>query len=485
MSTLREESLKRVNKLKEMGVNPYGYRFEKEIQIEPLRQKALDETVYKTAGRIKGIRVMGKNIFLELEDTTGSIQVYIKEDAVGESSYEVAKMLRIGDWLGVVGSLFLTKTEELTLRTQTFELCGVNIQPLPDKHSGLTNEETRIRQRYLDFAVNKDVRDKILQVGKLLQYFRNYFYELGYLEVETPMLHGIASGAAAKPFVTHLNALNQEMYMRISPELYLKRLLVGGFEKVFELNRNFRNEGISQKHNPEFSMCEFYQAYANLETMMEETEGLFKYLAEKVYGRYVFEIRGHKVDLSQPFQRITMTDCIAKYTKRPELKEYIYAHDFENVKRVVKELGSEVKPNETLSDLMLKLFDEYCEEHLIQPTFLIEYPVDISPLTKDAPGRPGFVDRFELFIGGFEFANAYSELNDPIEQDNRFKTQSERKDAGLDEQYEVDEDFVTALEIGMPCAGGCGVGFSRLTMLFTESDSIRSVIPFPFIKTDN
>jgi len=482
MSTLREDSIRRIEELKALGVNPYGYKYNKELTIGDLRTKEVSEAEFQTAGRIKGYRLMGKNLFLHLEDQTGIIQCYIKENEVGESQYEIAKMLRTGDFLGVKGNLFLTKTEELTLRVKSFELCGVNIQPLPDKHAGLTDEETKIRQRYLDFAMSAESRDKILQVGKLLQYFRQYFYDLNYLEVETPMLHGIASGAAAKPFVTHLNALDQDMYLRISPELYLKRLLVGGFDKVFELNRNFRNEGISQKHNPEFTMCEFYQAYANLETMMDETEGLFKYLAKTLYGRYTFTIKGHVVDLEQPFQRITMADCIAKYTNRPEIKDYIHAHDFENVKRITLELGTHVGKNETLSDLMIKLFDEFCEEQLVQPTFLIEYPVDISPLTKDSPTRPGFVDRFELFVGGFEFANAYSELNDPIEQDRRFATQAERKEAGLEEQYEVDEDFVNALEIGMPCAGGCGIGFSRLTMLFTESDSIRSVLPFPFIK---
>lgn len=478
------EKLKKVEELKEVGIEPYGRKYEKVNYIEEINQ--YDETcekTFKTAGRIVAFRRMGKNGFGHLQDETGKIQYYVKQDEVGEEQYEIYKKLGVGDFLGVEGTLFKTKTGELTLRAKSFEILSKNIRPLPEKFHGLTDIETRYRQRYVDLVMNPEVMETMKQRFQIIRYFRNYLEKKGFTEVETPMMHPIAGGATARPFVTHHNALDMELFLRIAPELYLKRLLVGGFEKVFEINRNFRNEGISIKHNPEFTMMELYQAYADYNDMMDLTEDLISSLTYELHGKYEIEYEDKIVNLAKPWRRVSMKEIV----KEVSGFDFDAISSDEEAVEKAKELGVHIDKDKSYTKfgILNLMFEEKVEETLINPTFITEYPKEISPLAKNQKGETEWVDRFELFVSGREFANAYSELNDPRDQKERFEEQVKLKEAGDDEAQNMDLDYIRALEYGMPPAGGLGIGIDRLVMLLTNSASIRDVLLFPTLRKED
>ena len=430
------------------------------------------------AGRVMLQRVMGKASFINIQDSTGQIQAYIKADNVGEDVYKEFKKWDLGDIVGLKGKLFKTKTNELTVEAETIFLLTKSLRPLPEKYAGLTDKEQRYRKRYLDLLTNQESLEVFKTRSKLINEIRKIFIEEGYLEVETPMMHPIPGGATARPFVTHHNALNMDLYLRVAPELYLKRLVVGGLEKVFEINRNFRNEGLSTKHNPEFTMLEYYTAYADYQDQMEFMQNLLKTLADRVLGKSFIELKEKKYDLSQTFERLTLIDSIVKYLGVDKGK----LEDRKELEKIAKKL--DVKNIKDFSDgkLQLEIFEKGVEDQLDQPTFIEGYPKDVSPLSRTQDENPNFVDRFELFIGGKEIANGFSELNDPDEQAERFKLQVEQKTSGDQEAMEYDEDYVEALEYGLPPCAGVGVGIDRLVMLFTGSSSIRDVLLFPQLK---
>ena len=478
------EKLKKVEELKELGLEPYGRKYEKKDSInEILKYDDTSDRVFKTAGRIVAFRRMGKNGFGHIQDTTGKVQYYVKKDEVGEEAYEIYKKLGVGDFIGIEGTLFRTQTGELTLRASSFELLSKNIRPLPEKFHGLTDIETRYRQRYVDLVMNEEVAETFKKRFQIVKLIRRYLEEKGFTEVETPMLHPIAGGANARPFITHHNALDMDLFLRIAPELYLKRLLVGGFEKVFEINRSYRNEGISIKHNPEFTMLELYQAYADYEDIMNLTEDLICHLVKELYGTMEIAYGEEKINFEKPWKRIKMKDIVKETT----------GFDFDQIQSdeeavgKAKELGIALDKDTvyTKYGILNLIFEEKVESTLINPTFVIEYPKEISPLSKNKKDSEDFVDRFELFIYGREHANAFSELNDPVEQKNRFDAQEKMKEAGDDEAHETDLDYVRALEYGMPPAGGLGIGIDRLTMLLTNSASIRDVILFPTLRKED
>ena len=442
---------------------------------------ALEGKEVVVAGRMMSKRVMGKASFCNVQDLKGGIQCYVARDAVGEDSYKDFKKFDIGDIIGVRGEVFKTKTGEISIHASAVTLLSKSLQVLPEKFHGLTNTDMRYRQRYVDLIVNPEVKDTFVKRSKIIKEIRNFLDSRGFMEVETPMLVSNAGGAAARPFETHYNALNEDVKLRISLELYLKRLIVGGLEKVYEIGRVFRNEGVDTRHNPEFTLMELYQAYTDYYGMMELTENMFRYLAEKVCGSAVITYNGVEIDLSKPFARLTMNDAIKKYVGI----DFDEVKTDEEAKALAKEHHIEYEERHTKGDIINLFFEEYCEKELIQPTFIMDHPLAISPLTKKKPSDPTKVERFELFINTWEMCNAYSELNDPIDQRERFAAQDAAFAAGDEEANHTDEDFLNALEYGMPPTGGIGYGIDRLVMLLTDSPAIRDVLLFPTMKPLN
>ncbi len=435
------------------------------------------------AGRIMSFRDMGKASFCDIQDRYGRVQTYIKQDEIGEEEYKVFKTYDIGDIVGIKGFVFRTKRGEISVHAKEVTLLCKSMQPLPEKWHGLKDTELRYRQRYVDLIVNENVRDTFYKRTKIIKSIREFLDAKDYIEVDTPILATIASGAAARPFKTHSNALDIDLYLRIATELYLKRLIVGGFERVYEMGKDFRNEGIDIRHNPEFTMIELYQAYADYNDMMELTENLVAYCAEKVLGTTKINYQGTELDLTPPWNRLTMVDAVKKYSGVDfnEIKSDEEAREVAKKLKVVDELKKKLKDC-TKGDILNAAFEVYAEEHLIQPTFILDYPVEISPLTKKKNDDPTMTERFEAFIYAREVANAYSELNDPIDQKERFDQQANDKELGDDEAYATDDDFVNSLEIGMPPTGGLGIGIDRIIMFLTDSYSIRDVILFPTMK---
>lgn len=431
------------------------------------------------AGRLMSKRIMGKASFCNVQDLKGNIQCYVARDAVGEEEYAAFKKLDIGDIVGIKGTVFKTKTGEISIHATDLVLLSKSLQVLPEKFHGLTNTDLRYRQRYVDLIVNPEVRDTFIKRSRIISTIRQYLDSLGFMEVETPMLVSNAGGAAARPFETHFNALDEDLKLRISLELYLKRLIVGGLEKVYEIGRVFRNEGLDTRHNPEFTLMELYQAYTDFNGMMELTENMYRYVAQKVLGTTKIVYNGVEMDLGKPFERITMTEAVKKYSG----VDFGEIHSDEEAKAVAKAHDIAFEERHKKGDILNLFFEEYAEEHLIQPTFVTEHPIEISPLTKKKPDDPEHVERFEFFMNGWEMANAYSELNDPIDQRERFKAQEELLAKGDEEANRTDEDFMNALELGMPPTGGIGYGIDRMCMLLTDSAAIRDVLLFPTMKT--
>ena len=431
------------------------------------------------AGRMMFKRVMGKASFCSIQDLKGNIQSYVARDDIGEEDYADFKKFDIGDILGIEGIVFRTKTGEMSVHAQKVTLLSKSLQILPEKFHGLTDTDTRYRQRYVDLIMNADVKETFVKRSKVLSSIRKFLDGQGFMEVETPMLVSNAGGAAARPFETHFNALNEDLKLRISLELYLKRLIVGGLERVYEIGRVFRNEGLDTRHNPEFTLMELYQAYTDYHGMMDLTENMFRYVAQEVNGSLTLQYGEHTMDLSKPFERITMVDAVKKYSG-VDFKEI---KTLEEARAIAKEKNVEFEERHTKGDILNLFFEEFVEEHLIQPTFVMDHPIEISPLTKKKPDDPEYVERFEMFMNGWEMCNAYSELNDPIDQRERFKAQEAALAAGDEEANTTDEDFLNALSIGMPPTGGIGYGIDRLTMLMTNSPAIRDVLFFPTMKS--
>ena len=438
-----------------------------------------EEKEVSIAGRMMFKRVMGKASFCNLQDLQGRIQVYVARDSVGEDAYKEFKKLDIGDIVGVKGTVFTTKTGEISVHASEFTLLSKSLQVLPEKFHGLTDTDLRYRQRYVDLIMNEDVKDTFIKRSKILAAIRKYLGGEGFMEVETPMLVSNAGGAAARPFETHFNALDEDLKLRISLELYLKRLIVGGLERVYEIGRVFRNEGLDTRHNPEFTLMELYQAYTDYHGMMDLTENLYRFVAQEVLGTTKIVYNGVEMDLGKPFERITMLDAVKKYSG----VDFNEIHTLEEARAAAKEKHVEFEERHKKGDILNLFFEAFVEEHLIQPTFVMDHPVEISPLTKKKPENPEYTERFEFFMNGWEMANAYSELNDPIDQRERFKAQEEQFAAGDEEANHTDEDFLNALEIGMPPTGGIGFGIDRMCMLLTDSAAIRDVLLFPTMKS--
>ncbi|WP_312267298.1 lysine--tRNA ligase [Neisseria sp.] len=454
-----------------------------QAQYGALEKAELDpqEIPVKIAGRMMLQRAMGKASFATVQDVSGQIQVYVNNQGVGEEAHNAFKHWDLGDIIGVEGTLFKTNHGELTVRAAKLHLLTKSLRPLPDKHKGLTDQEQKYRQRYADLITNADSRDTFIKRSQIIQAVRNYMVGERYLEVETPMMHPIPGGATAKPFVTHHNALDMPLYLRIAPELYLKRLVVGGLERVFEINRSFRNEGMSTRHNPEFTMMEFYEAFCTYERMMEMTEGVIRHAAQTVCGTAKISYNGKEVDLESPFERLTILDAIKKYNPHYTDEQL---NDAEWLKQEIVKHGEKIPPSPGIGSLQLALFEGCAEGKLWNPTFIIDYPVEVSPLARASDTKPGLTDRFELFVVGRELANGYSELNDPEDQAARFKAQVAQKDAGDDEAMHYDADYIRAMEYGLPPTGGCGIGLDRLVMLITDAQSIRDVILFPQMRPE-
>lgn len=440
---------------------------------------ALEGSTVTVAGRIMSKRVMGKASFCNVQDLKGNIQSYVARDCIGEDSYKDFKKYDVGDIVSVTGEVFKTKTGEISIHASDVTLLSKSLQILPEKFHGLTNTDVRYRQRYVDLIMNADVKDTFVKRSKILYAIRSYLDKQGFMEVETPMLVSNAGGAAARPFETHFNALDEDLKLRISLELYLKRLIVGGLERVYEIGRVFRNEGLDTRHNPEFTLMELYQAYTDYHGMMDLTENLYRYVAKEVTGSEVLTYGEHTIDLSKPFERITMVDAVKKYANI----DFNEIHTTEEAKALADKLHIEYEDRHKKGDILNLLFEEYVEDHLIQPTFVMDHPVEISPLTKKKPDNPDYVERFEFYINGWEMANAYSELNDPIDQRKRFEAQEELKAMGDEEANSIDEDFLNALSIGMPPTGGIGFGIDRMVMIMTNSPAIRDVLLFPTMKS--
>ncbi len=439
----------------------------------------LDGQTVSVAGRIMSKRGMGKVGFIHIADIDGQIQIFVKKDVLGEDEYNRFKKLDVGDIIGAEGEVFTTQTGEVSVRADNITLLTKSLQPLPEKFHGMTNTDLRYRQRYTDLIMNRDVKDTFIKRSKIISTIRSYLGEQGFLEVETPMLVSNAGGAAARPFETHFNALDEDFKLRISLELYLKRLIVGGLEKVYEIGRVFRNEGLDTRHNPEFTLMELYQAYTDYHGMMDLTENLYRHVANSVLGTTKIVYNGIEMDLGKPFERITMVDAVKKYSG----VDFNEIKTLEEARAAAKEHHVEYEDRHKKGDILNLFFEEFAEEPLIQPTFVMDHPIEISPLTKKKPENPEYVERFEFFMNGWEMANAYSELNDPIDQRERFKAQEELLAQGDDEANTTDEDFMNALEIGMPPTGGIGFGIDRMCMLLTDSQAIRDVLLFPTMKT--
>ena len=430
------------------------------------------------AGRLMSKRVMGKASFCNVQDLKGKIQCYVARDDVGVEEYQGFKKFDIGDIVGIKGSVFTTKTGEISIHATEITLLTKSLQILPEKYHGLTNTDMRYRQRYVDLIMNEEVKDTFIKRSKIISAIRRFLDAQGFLEVETPMLVSNAGGAAARPFETHFNALNEDLKLRISLELYLKRLIVGGMEKVYEIGRVFRNEGLDTRHNPEFTLMELYQAYTDYHGMMDLTENMYRHVAQEVLGTTKIVYNGIEMDLGKPFERITMVDAVKKYSG----VDFNEIKTLDEARAIAKEKGVQFETRHKKGDILNLFFEEFVEEHLLQPTFVMDHPVEISPLTKRKPDNPDYVERFEFFMNGWEMANAYSELNDPIDQRERFKAQEEQLAQGDAEANTTDEDFLNALEIGMPPTGGIGYGIDRMCMLLTDSQAIRDVLLFPTMK---
>ncbi|WP_405321654.1 lysine--tRNA ligase [Frisingicoccus sp.] len=475
----------RRDKLKELqdaGKDPFVItKFDVSHHSQDIKDnfEALEGQNVTIAGRVMSKRVMGKASFCNVQDLKGNIQSYVARDSIGEESYKEFKKMDIGDIVGLKGEVFKTKTGEISIHASEVTLLTKSLQILPEKFHGLTNTDIRYRQRYVDLIMNPEVKDTFIKRSQILKEIRNFLDGRGFMEVETPMLVSNAGGAAARPFETHYNALDEDVKLRISLELYLKRLIVGGLERVYEIGRVFRNEGVDTRHNPEFTLMELYQAYTDYEGMMELTESMFRYLAEKVCGSAVLSYNGTIIDMSKPFERITMIDAVKKYAG----VDFNEIKTDEEAKKVADDHKVVYEPRHKKGDIINLFFEEFCEEKMVQPTFVMDHPVEISPLTKRKPENPELVERFELFIYGREMCNAYSELNDPIDQRARFAAQEEAFAAGDEEANHTDEDFLNALEIGMPPTGGIGYGIDRLVMLLTDSQAIRDVLLFPTMKS--
>lgn len=477
----------KLDKLRSLGLDPFGKRFERThlsseiietyggFENEELEGKEITATI---AGRIMTKRGKGKAGFAHIQDLSGQIQIYVRQDAVGEEQYEVFKIADLGDIVGITGHVFRTKTGELSLKAQSFEVLAKALRPLPDKFHGLKDVEQRYRQRYLDLIMSQESKETFVTRSRIIRSMRNYLDQNGYLEVETPMMHAIAGGAAARPFVTHHNALDMQLFMRIAIELHLKRLIVGGLEKVYEIGRVFRNEGVSTRHNPEFTMIELYEAYADYRDIMALTENLIAHIAQEVLGTTTVQYGEYEVNLEPQWKRLHMVDAIKEYTG----VDFWNVSTTEEARQLAKENGIEIKDTMEYGHIVNEFFEQRVEDKLIQPTFIYGHPVEISPLAKKNPEDPRFTDRFELFIVGREHANAFTELNDPIDQRQRFEAQLKEREQGNDEAHEMDEDFVEALEYGMPPTGGLGIGIDRLVMLLTNSPSIRDVLLFPLMR---
>ncbi|AVX19323.1 MULTISPECIES: lysine--tRNA ligase [Carboxydocella] len=480
---LNELLLVRREKLQELrnkGIEPFGGKFERTHLSQEIIDNfgELEGQKVIIAGRIMAKRGHGKASFAHLQDGAGLIQIYVRVNDVGEENYELFVKADIGDIIGVEGTVFKTQRGEITVSATKVTMLAKSLRPLPEKWHGLKDVELRYRQRYVDLIVNPEVKQTFILRSRIIRAIRNFLDQKGFLEVETPMMQPIAGGAAARPFITHHNALDMTLYLRIAPELYLKRLLVGGFEKVYEINRNFRNEGISTKHNPEFTMLELYQAYADYNDMMRLTEELISTVAQEVLGTTRIVYQGTEIDLAPPWRRVPMLEAIKEHTGI----DFTRINTDEEALQAAKSVGVELDKQATRGDVINEVFEAKVEPHLIQPTFIIGHPVEISPLAKRNAEDPRYTDRFELFIFAREMANAFSELNDPIDQKERFLKQVEKRSAGDDEAHMMDEDYINALEYGMPPAGGLGIGIDRLVMLLTDSPSIRDVILFPHMR---
>jgi len=439
---------------------------------------ALEGQKVSIAGRMMSKRIMGKASFCNVQDLKGGIQCYVARDSIGEDEYKKFKKLDIGDIIGIEGVVFKTKTGETSVHAEKLTLLSKSLQILPEKYHGLTNTDTRYRQRYTDLIMNPEAKDTFLKRSKIISTIRKYLDAQGFIEVETPMLVSNAGGAAARPFETHFNALDEDFKLRISLELYLKRLIVGGLERVYEIGRVFRNEGLDTRHNPEFTLMELYQAYTDYNGMMDLTENMFRHVANEVLGTTKIVYNGVEMDLGKPFERITMIDAVKKYSG----VDFNEIHTLEEARKAADEKGVHYEERHAKGDILNLFFEDFVEEHLIQPTFVMDHPIEISPLTKKKPGNPEYVERFEMFMNGWEMCNAYSELNDPIDQRERFKAQEALLAQGDEEANRTDEDFMNALEIGMPPTGGIGYGIDRLCMLLTDSAAIRDVLLFPTMK---
>ena len=468
--------------LQEAGKDPYVITkcdvTHHSMEIKDNYEEMEGKTV-SIAGRMMFKRVMGKASFCNVRDVQGDIQAYVARDNIGEDSYKDFKKYDVGDLLCIKGEVFKTKTGEISIHAESVTLISKSLQILPEKFHGLTDTDIRYRQRYVDLVMNPEVKDTFLKRSAILREIRNFLSEENFIEVETPMLVANAGGAAARPFETHFNALDEDFKLRISLELYLKRLIVGGMERVFEIGRVFRNEGLDTRHNPEFTLMELYQAYTDYNGMMDLTERMYRYVAEKVLGTTTITYNGIEMDLGKPFERMTMVDAVKKYAG----VDFNEIHTLEEARAIAKEKGIEYEERHQKGHILNLFFEEFVEEHLIQPTFIMDHPIEISPLTKKKPDNPEYVERLEFFMNGWEMANAYSELNDPIDQRERFKAQEEQLAQGDEEANTTDEDFLNALEIGMPPTGGIGFGIDRMCMLLTDSAAIRDVLLFPTMKS--
>ena len=475
---IRQEKLKA---LQEEGKDPFVItKYDQTHHSATVKEnfEELEGKTVRVAGRMMSKRVMGKASFCNIQDLKGNIQSYVARDSIGEEEYKGFKKLDIGDIIGIEGEVFKTKTGEISIHASNVTLLSKSLQILPEKFHGLTNTDMRYRQRYIDLIMNQESKQTLINRSKIISAVRRYLDGEGFMEVETPMLVYNAGGAAARPFETHFNALDTDIKLRISLELYLKRLIVGGMERVYEIGRVFRNEGLDTRHNPEFTLMELYQAYTDYHGMMDLTENLYRYVAQEVLGTTKIVFNGIEMDLGKPFERITMLDAVKKYSG----VDFNEIHSAEEAQAVAKEHHIEFEKHHKKGDILNLFFEEFVEEHLIQPTFVMDHPIEISPLTKKKPEDPNYVERFEFFMNGWEMANAYSELNDPIDQRERFKAQEELLALGDEEANTTDEDFLYALELGMPPTGGIGFGIDRMTMLLTDSQAIRDVILFPTMK---
>lgn len=487
VSELLQIRREKLDELRALGIDPFGQKYErthmagdilekyKDLSKEELEEQKIQVSI---AGRIMAKRVMGKASFAHIQDLSGKIQIYVRQDSVNETQYAAFGVLDLGDIVGVKGEVFITKTGEMTIKVTDLEVLSKSLYPLPDKYHGLKDVELRYRQRYVDLIVNPEVQQTFIKRSRIIQSMRRYLDSLGYLEVETPTLHSIAGGAAARPFITHHNALDMQLYMRIAIELHLKRLIVGGLEKVYEIGRVYRNEGISTRHNPEFTMIELYEAYADYKDIMALTENMIAHIAQEVLGTMVVNYQGHEVNLAPNWRRVSMVDAVKEVVG----VDFGVEMSNEEAHRLAKEHKVPVEPHMTFGHILNAFFEQFVEETLLQPTFVYGHPVEISPLAKKNEQDPRFTDRFELFIVAREHANAFTELNDPIDQRQRFEAQLLEREHGNDEAHEMDDDFIRALEYGMPPTGGLGIGIDRLVMLLTDSASIRDVLLFPHMR---